>query len=359
MLGKDETLSALAYLALTFPLVGWAFASKRPLGKNTLALALAGVFLSLAVKLAWDQHAAAAGAQGGGNYYQTLEVSRHSSAFEVRKSYKQISRVLHPDKNPSPDAEAQFQRVKVAYDVLMDEKFRDLYNRFGLTGQALTFDPRLDELRLITDIAGVYVFWLVVLFATTFSQGARASRTWGCIAGVALLVLQFSFSATEFAIPTWLPGATYLTEAELVALCHRVFPGILVALRCVSESFWVDLDETSVVFLREMSQQMNSVQKMLVQLKRAAAGGGGASKQAVAADEVGSVVDALSSALEESDVRCQKMIDRLKNSNSDPAANYYWLVLVAVYGIIYLSGAEEGGGGAGGEGAAKGGGKGQ
>lgn len=51
------------------------------------------------------------------NYYSILEVSRHSSAMEIRQAYKRVSKRLHPDKNPSPNADVMFQQVKVAYDV--------------------------------------------------------------------------------------------------------------------------------------------------------------------------------------------------------------------------------------------------
>ena len=51
------------------------------------------------------------------NYYSVLEVSRHSTAMEIRQAYKKVSKKLHPDKNPSQNAEAMFQQVKVAYDV--------------------------------------------------------------------------------------------------------------------------------------------------------------------------------------------------------------------------------------------------
>jgi molecular chaperone DnaJ len=53
----------------------------------------------------------------GRNYYSVLEVSRHSTAMEIRQAYKKVSKKLHPDKNPSPNADAMFQEVKVAYDV--------------------------------------------------------------------------------------------------------------------------------------------------------------------------------------------------------------------------------------------------
>ena len=37
--------------------------------------------------------------------------------MEIRQAYKRVSKKLHPDKNPSPNADIMFQQVKVAYDV--------------------------------------------------------------------------------------------------------------------------------------------------------------------------------------------------------------------------------------------------
>jgi hypothetical protein len=225
----------------------------------------------------------------------------------------------------------------------MDEKLRDVYNRFG--PGALSFDPRHDELRLISDIGATYVFWLLLMCASTFSAGARAARTWTCIWGVIVMVLHFSFSISDVSVPKWLPCATYLTEAELLTLCHRAFPGIMVALRCVSEWCYVDVNETSAEFLKQVGQQFSSTQAILGQLHEAvsadssSSGGGGGGKGSRRTEDIRAAVDELSASLKDVNAKCSQMIEHLKNSNSDPASNYYWLVLIAVYGLIYLSGA--------------------
>jgi curved DNA-binding protein CbpA len=51
---------------------------------------------------------------------------------EIRRAYKAGSLVLHPDKNPSPNAEAIFVAFKEAYTVLNDGVLRERYNRFGI-----------------------------------------------------------------------------------------------------------------------------------------------------------------------------------------------------------------------------------
>eukprot|EP01036_Dinobryon_divergens_P032264 gene32264-41815_t len=93
------------------------------------------------------------------NYYEVLEVGRQSSTIDIRKAYKKMSKIYHPDKSTGSDTD-RFQKIKTAYDVLMDETQRDIYNRFG--ERDLTFDPRKDEIKLICDIGVTYVFWVVV-----------------------------------------------------------------------------------------------------------------------------------------------------------------------------------------------------
>ncbi|EGB09372.1 hypothetical protein AURANDRAFT_17062, partial [Aureococcus anophagefferens] len=67
----------------------------------------------------------------GPNFYQMLDVTRGSSAVDIKRAYKRMSLELHPDKNPSPTAIDDFAALKNGYDVLMDMETREIYNRFG------------------------------------------------------------------------------------------------------------------------------------------------------------------------------------------------------------------------------------
>ena len=51
------------------------------------------------------------------NYYDALEVGRHSSTLDIRKAYKKMSKIYHPDKSPGPEMADRFQKIKTAYDV--------------------------------------------------------------------------------------------------------------------------------------------------------------------------------------------------------------------------------------------------
>jgi len=69
------------------------------------------------------------------NYYEALELTRSASFIEIRKAYRRLALIWHPDKNPSENAPAKFQAITEAYSVLksVNSKFKydqlfDLYH---------------------------------------------------------------------------------------------------------------------------------------------------------------------------------------------------------------------------------------
>jgi curved DNA-binding protein CbpA len=71
--------------------------------------------------------------------YDVLRVSPNATLAQITKSYRKLSRDLHPDKvklrnrNLSrEEAQEQLERVREAYDVLKDDSTRLPYHRYGL-----------------------------------------------------------------------------------------------------------------------------------------------------------------------------------------------------------------------------------
>lgn len=64
------------------------------------------------------------------DYYKILEVSPDASFEQIKKSYRRLALIYHPDKNPGDlRAEAKFKEIVEAYEVLSDEKKRQEYNK--------------------------------------------------------------------------------------------------------------------------------------------------------------------------------------------------------------------------------------
>ncbi|KAL3571000.1 hypothetical protein D5086_028249 [Populus alba] len=73
----------------------------------------------------------------GVDYYNILKVNRNASEDDLRKSYKRLAMIWHPDKNPTAkrtEAEAKFKQISEAYDVLSDPQKRQIYDLYGEEG---------------------------------------------------------------------------------------------------------------------------------------------------------------------------------------------------------------------------------
>jgi curved DNA-binding protein CbpA len=62
------------------------------------------------------------------DHYTALGVSSAATLADIKKAFRQKASFYHPDKNPAPDAAAQFRAVQEAYDVLSDADKRLIYD---------------------------------------------------------------------------------------------------------------------------------------------------------------------------------------------------------------------------------------
>ncbi|KAK2717116.1 dnaJ homolog subfamily B member 6-B-like [Artemia franciscana] len=72
------------------------------------------------------------------DYYTILKLNRNASQADIRKAYRRLALRWHPDKNPDNQEEAaiRFKDISEAYEVLIDQDKRRMYDQYGKAGLA-------------------------------------------------------------------------------------------------------------------------------------------------------------------------------------------------------------------------------
>ncbi|MDX1904286.1 MAG: DnaJ domain-containing protein [Thermonemataceae bacterium] len=68
------------------------------------------------------------------NYYEILQIPPTADLKTIKKSYKKLAGLYHPDKNPDnlEQAEELFKQINEAYHILSDAKKREIYDSYYL-----------------------------------------------------------------------------------------------------------------------------------------------------------------------------------------------------------------------------------
>eukprot|EP00161_Ancyromonas_sigmoides_P005875 TRINITY_DN16652_c0_g1_i1.p1 TRINITY_DN16652_c0_g1~~TRINITY_DN16652_c0_g1_i1.p1 ORF type:complete len:333 (-),score=145.89 TRINITY_DN16652_c0_g1_i1:37-1035(-) len=119
-------------------------------------------------------------------HYRCIGVDRvDAPKSALRAAFRKVSLEKHPDKaGKTPEAEAEFVRIRACYDTLADDATRKVYDLFG--PELAQHPAQADELRsnviLVVLRHGLMYMVLGVLFyAGTISKERSAARPW-CLA---------------------------------------------------------------------------------------------------------------------------------------------------------------------------------
>ncbi len=82
------------------------------------------------------------------DYYKIMGVKRDATQDEIKRAYRKLARLYHPDISKVPNAEQKFKEAGEAYEVLKDPEKRAAYDQLGAnwkSGQEFRPPPNWDS----------------------------------------------------------------------------------------------------------------------------------------------------------------------------------------------------------------------
>jgi len=335
---QGDDLSGLSgfffYVFIVHPATAWILRPGRFERKKSIMYAISFLALLAAVKTGMEMQAK------GPNHYALLNVNRNSSPLDIKRSYKKLSLKLHPDKNPNdPTASAKFDRVKKAYDVLMDMEFREVYNKFGQDG--INSNKRFDETQFFIELGVFYVTWGIMAYVLTLGKRSGLARQWTFTGLIVMLVIEISVMTSRGnPFPSWFFPQN--TEYECVWLMHTLFPALMNGCRSIGGYLYVDLEAQTRQLLLALQEQNKDILLVLrdvqigVQNVQASGGGGGVGNRlatstapAVSLPRVTPTgkIKELQDRLQSSNSTVQQAVGQLKTEKSNSNFGFYAMII--------------------------------
>ncbi|KAL3788317.1 hypothetical protein ACHAWO_008546 [Cyclotella atomus] len=334
------------YVFIVHPATAWILRPGRFERKKSIMYAIGFLATLAAVKTGMEMQAK------GPNHYSLLGVNRNSSPLDIKRAYKKLSLQLHPDKNPNdPEASYKFDRVKKAYDVLMDMEFREVYNKFGQEG--INSNKRFDETTFFMELGVFYVTWGIMAYVLTLGKKSGLARQWTFTGLIVMLVIEISIMTSRGnPFPSWFCPQN--TEYEAVWLLHSLFPAFMNGCRSIGAFLFVDLEAQTRQLLLALQEQNKDILMVLRDVQigvtniQANGGGGGGHRLANAgvvsvgggsalprATPTGKIKE-LQDKLQASNATVQQAVSSLKTESQGSSNFGFYAMILGYVAFSYL-----------------------
>ncbi|KAG7386496.1 hypothetical protein PHYPSEUDO_015596 [Phytophthora pseudosyringae] len=262
-MGKsDSSQGILVQMFVVSPAISWILKPGRFSKRRGFCFAVAFLVAIAAVTIGMDLY------EQESNFYHVVGVNRDAAFADIKRAFRQRSVELHPDKNPSPTATEEFNRLRMAFDVrpdafliLGDAHKRPLYDLFGES--AVEKDLWSLQIETLVGSLTFYAIWAVLTFILTLSDQAREARAWSLAAGVLCFVLELNFIYGGARLHSYF--FPMMTTHDFVTIMHSAFPPFLNGCRAIGGYFHHDLARENFALSVEL---LKSNQAILLNMRQ-------------------------------------------------------------------------------------------
>ena len=117
-------------------------------------------------------------------YHQILGIDQAASQEEIKKAFRRMASLYHPDHNPQNpgEAEEKFKEINQAYEVLIDGARRRQYDRLIRQRRQRSREEPMEAFRNWNFADGDILEELLRTFAarSIIFEGVPRSSPWGC-----------------------------------------------------------------------------------------------------------------------------------------------------------------------------------
>lgn len=129
------------------------------------------------------------------NFYTLMQINQNATNQEIKRAFRTLSVVLHPDKSDAEDANIKFRNLVSVYEILKDSGKREKYDKVLKEGlpnwkSALYYYRRMRKVGLAEGLAIVILIISVIQYATAWAAYAEKKYTAEQIFGSKLKKLQ-------------------------------------------------------------------------------------------------------------------------------------------------------------------------
>eukprot|EP01038_Epipyxis_sp_PR26KG_P015673 gene15673-21199_t len=252
----EQLISFFLYSLFIYPVTNYIISPKRGLPKWKSAL-YAMLFLAAVTII----HMMYENSEKGPNHYQLLNVTRDSSISTIKKAYRNLSLELHPDKNKASTASEEFQKVKHAFDVLVNKDKRREYNRLGDHGVAVSAQTAIDLKYIILQLVIYYSSSLIFAFLMTFSEPSGDAFSLSVFGLFTMLLVESLLVVKEIDLPSWI--LPYHAPSDIVSTLHRLFPAFMNGCRCITGAYYIDRKAVIVLELEALANSTREANLIL------------------------------------------------------------------------------------------------